>query len=187
MKRIFAILFAFVLVLGALATQPHVARAETEREFDLVNVLDDLQSSKDENGNAFDLTDYPYNENGRVQLVTLIEYCYSYAANMRGNYAVYLYLYNPTGREIDTVSPLNVAQFAVGYDAKGSPNDYENFDLKFCNKSTGDYKNLFYKFRVQDHESADGKTMAERVNSNARRYDLSSVELIYKGDSLAKD
>ena len=187
MKRIFAILFAFVLVLGALATQPHVARAETEREFDLVNVLDDLQSSKDENGNAFDLTDYPYNENGRVQLVTLIEYCYSYAANMRGNYAVYLYLYNPTGREIDTVSPLNVAQFAVGYDAKGSPNDYENFDLKFCNKSTGDYKNLFYKFRVLDHESADGKTIGERVNSNARRYDLSSVELIYKGDSLAKD
>ena len=59
MKRIFAILFAFVLVLGALATQPHVARAETEREFDLVNVLDDLQSSKDEKGNGFDLTDYP--------------------------------------------------------------------------------------------------------------------------------
>lgn len=187
MKKVFAILIAFILILGTVTAQPRAARAETEREFDYVNVLDDLTGSTDADGNAFELTDYPYNENGRVQLVTLIEYCYSYAENMRGNYAVYLYLYNPTGREIDTSSPLNVAQFAVGYNEKGSPDDYENFELKFCNKSTGDYNNLFYKFRVQDHESADGKTMAERVNSNARRYDLSSVELIYKGDSLAKD
>jgi len=187
MRKILSVLCAFFLLLGAAVNPPSQAQAETEREFDYVNVLDDLTGSADADGNAFDLSEYPYNENGRVQLVTLIEYCYSYAANMRGNYAVYLYFYNPTGREIDTSSILNVAQFAVGYNEKGSPDDYENFELKFCNKSTGDYNNLFYKFRVQDHESADGKTMAERVNSNARRYDLSSVELIYKGDSLAKD
>ena len=167
MRKILSVLCAFFLLLGAAVNPPSQAQAETEREFDYVNVLDDLTGSADADGNAFDLSEYPYNENGRVQLVTLIEYCYSYAANMRGNYAVYLYFYNPTGREIDTSSILNVAQFAVGYNEKGSPDDYENFELKLCNKSTGDYNNL--------------------VNSNARRYDLSSVELIYKGDSLAKD
>ena len=123
MRKILSVLCAFFLLLGAAVNPPSQAQAETEREFDYVNVLDDLTGSADADGNAFDLTDYPYNENGRVQLVTLIEYCYSYAANMRGNYAVYLYFYNPTGREIDTSSILNVAQFAVGYNEKGSPDD----------------------------------------------------------------
>lgn len=62
---------------------------------------------------------------------------------MRGNYALYLYLYNPTGREIDTASPLNQAQFAVSYNAEGKTSAFEKFDLHFCNKSTGDYNNLF--------------------------------------------
>ena len=36
---------------------------------------------------------------------------------------------------------------------------------------------MFYKFRVVDHESADGKFMRDRVNSNGRRYDISGIEL----------
>lgn len=188
MKKLMTLFLAIVLALSALAGGMLTVAADTvEREFDSTPVLEDLTSSKDENGNAFDLTDYPYDENGRVQLITLVEYCYSYASNMRDNYGIYLYIYNPAGREIDTGSELNSAQFAVGYNDKGAPDDYEGFALAFCNKSTGDYNNLFYKFRVIDHESADGQTMGERVNSNARRYDISGVELIYKGDGLAKE
>ena len=187
MKKIITLLIALCIVLGCVTTPPFATLADEKREFDSVDVLDDLTSSKDENGNAFDLTDYPYDENGRVRLVTLAEYCYSYAENMRGNYALYLYLYNPTGREIDTASPLNQAQFAVSYNAEGKTSAFEKFDLHFCNKSTGDYNNLFYKFRVIDHESADGKTMGERVNSNIRRYDLSGVELLTKGEVNATE
>lgn len=188
MKKLMTLFLSLILALSALAGGMLTAAADTvEREFDSTPVLDDLTSSKDEDGNAFDLTDYPYDENGRVQLITLVEYCYSYATNMRDNYALYLYIYNPTGTEIKTDSELNVAQFAVGYNEKGEPNDYEGFGLIFCNKSTGDYNNLFYKFRVADHESADGKTMGERVNSNARRYDISGVEIIHAGQDLAKE
>ena len=188
MKKLMTLFLSFILALSALAGGMLTAAADTvEREFDSTPVLDDLTSSKDEDGNAFDLTDYPYDENGRVQLITLVEYCYSYATNMRDNYALYLYLYNPTGREIVTDSDLNKAQFAVSYDDEGKPDDYEQFDVVFCNKSTGDYNNLFYKFRVADHESADGMTMGERVNSNARRYDISGVEIIHAGQDLAKE
>ncbi len=92
MKKIITLLIALCIVLGCVTTPPFATLADEKREFDSVDVLDDLTSSKDENGNAFDLTDYPYDENGRVRLVTLAEYCYSYAENMRGNYALYLYL-----------------------------------------------------------------------------------------------
>ena len=189
MKKIAAVIAALVLALSALFGGLVTAAAEGtgERAFDSSPVLDDLTNSTNENGEAFDITEYPYDEDGRTQLITFIEYCYSYAENMRGYYALYLYIYNPTGAEIDVNSSQNKAQLAVAYNAEGNPSEYEKFDLKFCSKSTGDYNNLFYKFRIEDHASEDGKTIAERVNSNARRYDLSGFELLTAGETNAHD
>ena len=67
MKKIITLLIALCIVLGCVTTPPFATLADETREFDSVDVLDDLTSSKDENGNAFDLTDYPYDENGRVR------------------------------------------------------------------------------------------------------------------------
>lgn len=178
MKRLTTILLTFVLALSAaVGGMTYAVAAEAEREFDASPVLYDLKDSTTASGETFDLTDYPYDTDGKLRLVALVEYCYSYAANQRDNYALYLYIYNPAGAEIDGASALNEAQMAVAYGSDGEPTRWEGFRLAFCNKSTGDYNNLFYKFRVIDHESADGKTISERVNSNARRYDLSGVEL----------
>lgn len=184
MKRLTTILLTFVLALSAaVGGMTYAVAAEAEREFDASPVLYDLKDSTTASGETFDLTDYPYDTDGKLRLVALVEYCYSYAANQRDNYALYLYIYNPAGAEIDGASALNEAQMAVAYGSDGEPTRWEGFRLAFCNKSTGDYNNLFYKFRVIDHESADGKTISERVNSNARRYDLSGVELQMPGTS----
>lgn len=43
---------------------------------------------------------------------------------------------------------------AVSYDENGKPDDYEKFSLIVCSRSTGEYSNLFYKFRIVDHVSA---------------------------------
>lgn len=181
-----AVLLAVLLFAAFFAGQamPRAAAA-TASNFAETNVLDDLMSSSDEDGNAFDITDFPYNDHGRVQLITFAEYCYSYAANMRTNYGLYLYIYNPTGQEIAVNSALNKVQLAVSYNDRGAPDEYEQFGLRFCNQSTGNYNNLFYKFRVIDHESADGLTIAQRVNSNARRYDVSGIYLLTQGESNA--
>lgn len=187
MKKIITFWIVLILILTAACGGIGASAEESGgRAFDSTPVLEDLTSSTDANGNHFDLTDYPYQEYGEIRLITLTEYCYSYAANQRDNYGIYLYLYNPTGREIDTESELNVARLAVSYNESGGADDYEDFSLKFCSRSTGDYNNLFYKFRIEDHESADGKTIGERVNSNLRRYDLSGVELVFAGDDLAQ-
>jgi len=189
MKKAITIFLLLIMLVGIATGTAATAGAEVapQREFDFTNVLDDLQSSKDEHGKAFDITEYPYDEHGRLQLITLVEYCYSYATNRRGNYALYLYIYNPKGLELDVNSPLNTAQFAVSYNEEGKPIGYDKFDLMFCNKSVGDYNNLFYKLRVLDHTGADGKTIAERVNSNLRRYDISGIEILTKGSTNADD
>ena len=154
--------------------------------FDNTDVVDDLSSST-AGGKAFDIKNYPFNENGEVQIISFIEYCYSYKANQRDHYGLYIYVYNPQGLNLSTDSKQNKIQMAVSYDAEGNPNDYEKFSLEFCSKvESGDYKNLFYKYKVIDRE-INGTTFDERVNSNERRYDVSGVELTTYGAQNATE
>ena len=188
-KRIMALFFLAVLCMvmfwGEIIPAP-LAYAESNRdlEFDKTSVMDDLTGAT-MNGKPFNLLNYPFYPSAtpEMYLVGVIEYCYAYAANANGNYGLYLYMYNPNGLDIDTGSDANVVLMAVDYDTypiteESKPIKYEEFSLKFCSTvESGSYKHLFYKFRVVDHESADGKTVRDRVNSNGRRYDISGFEL----------
>lgn len=186
----FFAVFLCVLTLfnGGILT---ATAAETDgNKFDETNVLDDLRSSE-----GFNILKYPFYETAtpEMRVINVVEYCYSFKANMRANYGLYLYVYNPNGQNIDTASTANTVRMAVAYDSypitnESKPTAYEKFDLQFCNKAEKSiYKNLFYKFKVIDHESADGKTVAERVNSGARRYDISGFELLTYGSTNATD
>ncbi len=164
------------------------AKAEetTALKFDRTYVLDDLESCEN-----FDILRYPINPfaEPKVQVIEIVEYCYSYDASKRDKYGLYLYVYNPTLLDIDATSGQNKVQIAVRYNThtitnNSRPTLYEKFDIKFCSKvENGAYKGLFYKFKVIDHKSDDGKTIAERVNSNSRRYDISGIELLTVGNS----
>ena len=188
-KKIFLCIIALALVVCTLlltALPTFALAAENDNKFDDTDVLEDLTSSKI-NGKAFDLKNYPFDENGEIQVISFVEYCYSYKANLRGNYGLYVYIYNPQGLNLSTSNKQNKIQMAVAYDADGNPTDYQKFNLEFCSKTeSGDYKNLFYKFKVVDRQ-INGKGFAERVNSAARRYDVSGIELTKHGSNTAKE
>ena len=184
-KLLFCII-ALVLVVCSLftAVQPTLAyAAEREVSFDETNVLDDLKSS-----NGFNILDYPYSVvEDKVRIINFVEYCYSFKANMQDNYGLYVYVYNPTGKNFDTKSKANMIEMATAYDNNGLPCDYEKFTLQFCSKSEeSNYKNLFYKFKVVDRK-INGKYFCDRVNSNQRRYDVAGIELLTYGTNLATD
>lgn len=177
-----------IVVLGTVFTAvPNTAfAASSDVNFDETNVLDDLTSST-VNGEAFNINNYPFNENGTVQVIDFVEYCYSYRSNQRSNYGLYVYVYNPKGLNLSTDSKRNKIQMAVTYDSDGNATDYVKFNLEFCSKSAdSNYKNLFYKFKVVDKE-VNGTTFAQRVNSNERSYDVSGVELLTYGSTNATD
>lgn len=180
---------AFIMVFCTIISvvQPTIAMAaENEKNFDNTNVLDDLKSST-ANGKPFDITQYPFDEDKDAQVISFVEYCYSYKANLRDNYGLYIYVYNPKGLNISSNSKSNKIQMATAYNSDGKPSDYNKFSLEFCSKvEEGDYKNLFYKFKVVDRK-VNGKTIAERVNSNARRYDVSGIELLTYGANTATE
>lgn len=185
--RLLVLLIALAMVFGTVfMAVPNIAYAAELLSYDSTNVLDDLKSSSN-NGEAFDLNDYPYDESKDIQVINFVEYCYSYKANMRGNYGLYVYVYNPKGLNLSTNSKSNKIQMAVSYDEDGNPNDYAKFDLQFLSKSEEvNYKNLFFKFKVIDRK-VNGTTFVERVNSNERRYDVSGIELMTYGADNATE
>ncbi len=183
---------AFVLCMGVFTSMysPRALAfaAESHTQFEESDVLDDLKSM-----DGFSLIKYPYYESVKpeMRVIDFVEYCYDYRANMRGNYGLYLYVYNPNGQNVVVNSTQNKVTIAVAYDSdpiteESNALTYEKFDLRFCSVSAGAGVNrLFYKFKVIDHKSADGKTIAERVNSMDRRYDISEIELLTEGEPNA--
>ena len=181
-KKILLGVIAMLLVLiSVFATPMSIVAASISEEsgsldYSKTNVLDDLRHCTI-NGKPFNVADFPYDESKDIQVISFVEYCYSYKANQRDNYGLYVYIYNPKGLDLSKSQNFNKIQMAISYDGEGKPNDYYKFPLEFCSRvENGDYKNLFYKFKVVDKE-VNGTHFADRVNSNERKYYVSGIEL----------
>lgn len=177
-NRIFVIFLTVILFITSFFSMGFTtAKADSNSlKFDETNVMDDLKSSKN-----FNILSYPFYESEKPEMfiINVVEYCYTFDILRQENYGLYLYVYNPNGRDINITEGVNKVQMAVGYDSEGLPNDYEKFGLKFCSKSEEKYyEGLFYKFKVIDHLSKDGKTMLQRVKSSERRYDITGFEIL---------
>lgn len=157
-------------------------------KFDNTSIFDDLYGSKDEHGNEFDLGNYPKDKDGELRFYTFVEYGYSYYANLDKNYALYAYLYNPQQLDFSTYLDSNVVRMATAF-AKNSEgeyvaSDYDDFNIVCVSRTTGDYANLFYKFKILDPEKKL-LALAQKYESEngCRRYDIAGVYLkTDKGD-----
>ena len=126
--RVAAVVMVLVTLLGIFSTTAYAAGNGSS--FDNTKVLDDLLPAT-VGGKPFDIRDYPFDENGEVQVISFIEYCYSYKANQRDNYGLYVYIYNPQGLNLSTDSKRNKIQMATSYNKEGNPSAYEKFSLEF--------------------------------------------------------
>ena len=190
MMRFLAVIVLLALIFGMCAGR-NSARvyADTggELNYDSTNVLDDLKSAT-VNGQPFDLAAYPRNPFGTPQVITFAEYCYSQYENGNGNYALYIYVYNPALTEFSFVSQRNKIEISSDFfyageeGAVGSVKDYTKFPLKFCNASTDEYENRFLKFRIVDENNV--LLNAEREHEEAtgnRYYHIAGIELYELG------
>ena len=173
-KSILSVLIISLILLLAFPIPAFAAETgdviPSYEKFENTNVIDDLTSA------GVDLDAFKTKD--EVALITFQEFAYSYYGSNMGDFGLYVYIYNPSGKAILTDSKSSIT-IAVSYDENGKPNDYEKFNLKVCSRSTGEYSNLFYKFRVVDHISAEGSTIKQRVSKtpSERRYDVSEFEL----------
>lgn len=154
---------------------------DNDLRFDNTSIFDDLYGSKDDNGNEFDLSNYPIDKDGELQFFSFVEYGYSYYANYEKNYALYLYLYNPQQLNFQTYLDSNVVRMGVSYATKDDNivvSEYEDFNIVCVSRTTGDYSNLFYKFKVLDpNKKILSMAQAYEKENGCRRYDIAGVYL----------
>ena len=152
--------------------------ADETAQFEQTNVMDDLENSTVD-GKAFDVRDYAFDNSEEAQILMLVEYCYSFYANLQENFGLYLYVWNPQGLKFDTSSSLNAVQLSYGSEA-----DYVKYSLEFLNRSERtNYEGLFYKFKVRLSLSQK-EQMLKTLNSSERTYHISGMELLEAGKSL---
>lgn len=187
-KKIFCAVISFALaVIGTVAgifpaTMP-VQAEESAVSYEQTNVLDDLTNATI-NGEKFSLEEYNFDEKKETQVISFVEYCYSFYENKQGRYGLYIYVYNPKGLEFDVESPLNKIQFTCGNSLNAS---FTKYPLNFLNCSTKSiYEGLFYKFKVGLTEEQKDWIL-QIVNSSNRVYRVSGIELLTKGNLNATD
>lgn len=178
---VFCVFFAMLIAVGAGASTFLPAMAAEYTAYDRTAIEDDLR--------GVDISAYPADENGRHFLlddVGFMEYGYSESAFIVDNYfGIYLYVYNPTEREVSTRSGANVVNMATEYDAEGNPTNYENVPLTVLD-CTDNHR--FYKFRITDSSSIYTRAnLYARAHDGVRRYDVAGIQLWFLGDQNATD
>lgn len=142
--------------------------------YENTNVLNNLKGATI-GGKKFELADYPHNSNGKPQVISFVEFCYSYYAEKQADYGLYVYVYNPQDIAFDMSSERNQIQLTYG----GKPS-YSKYVLQFLNYSTeAGYEGRFWKFKVTLSE-AQRAAIFKELDDNERIYKISGIELSYK-------
>ena len=169
------LLVCFGTVMGGQGNLSAFAATDVQTVYESTNVLDDLEGATI-GGKTFDIADYPHNGNGKPQLISLAEFCYSYYADKQGDFGLYAYVYNPQDIAFDMATDRNKIQLTYGDKAS-----YSKYTLEFLNYSTRDgYEGRFYKFKVKLSD-AQRSAILKGLHENERVYSVSGIELSYKG------
>ncbi len=184
------ILTCLILALCVLVSIPSLygasrgvlspAAAETVTEnYEKSNVLSDLESAT-VRGKQFQISDYPEQAGADPELLLFSEYCYSSSEALQKNYALYVYIYNPTGEEfnIGKVGNLYLNKIQLSFGSYG----YNKYSLNYLSRSTSEdgCANRFYKFRIVLSES-QRKQALTALFPTERIYSVSGFELCAKG------
>ena len=183
LNRFLCVLAAVVLsfcVFQSVHIKTATAEETTILSFDKTNVLDDLQGMTID-GKPFDLTDYAFDELRDVQVISFVEYCFSYREDRQEYFGLYVYLWNPKGLSFEDDKTRNRIQFTYGeyYDVP------VKYSLTILNKSVKNgYEGLFYKAKI-DLSETDKSYILGSLNSVSRTYHISGIELLETGKSTA--
>lgn len=157
---------------------PPTAYADTDEDiqsrYEQTNVMSNLKGSTI-GGKAFDVKDYPHNANAKPQIISFVEFCYSYYAEKQDDYGLYIYVYNPQDVVIDINTQRNKIQLTYG-----NKPSYKKYRLTFLNYSNeAGIEGRFYKFKIELSE-AERNDILNTVSPDERVYKVSGIELSIK-------
>ncbi len=169
-----ALLVCFGVVMGGQGNLSAYASTDIQTAYENTDVLENLEGATI-GGKTFDLADYPHNSDGKPQMISFVEFCYSYYADKQSDFGLYVYVYNPQDIAFDMATERNKIQFSYG-DA-----GYSKYTLEFLNYSKkAGYEGRFYKFKVKLFDS-QREAILKGIDENERVYKISGIEISVKG------
>ncbi|MBR1676956.1 MAG: hypothetical protein IJ706_06595 [Clostridia bacterium] len=172
-KKISVFLLSLFVAVGSFVS-PRIVKADNSFSLDNTSIEDDLS--------GYDLSSFVVDDLLSVSVLDLQEFCFSLKSSYDSSFALYVYIYNPTGKEVVTSSGANVLNMAIHYDSSGKPDNYSNVPLVFLDKTDND---LLYKFRIDFNFLNIERAVYKK--SFMRRYDIAGVQLLFAGNDLGKD
>ena len=178
-RFLYGLLISVLCVVTVICGQGNLsASADTadsvQAVYESTNVLNNLKGSTI-GGKEFDLADYPHNSSGKPQVISFVEFCYSYYAEKQADYGLYVYVYNPQDTAFDMATERNKIQLTYG-----SKQSYSKYVLEFINYSTeAGYEGRFWKFKVKLTDELRTSILREVDEAN-RIYKISGIELSVK-------
>ena len=175
--RIFASILLLIVFASALPLAVFANSIIPPGDIDKTNVLEDLLKME-----AYSKDRYPVDESAEYcDIVDFIEYGYDYSGRTN-DYGLYLYLYNPSCREINvssrTKNKIQIRVAPADETVAGGDTAWEKYGLIYLSKS-GD--NLFYKFKLDI-----SKSYMRNPDKTQRIYEIADIEIFYTGETMAK-
>lgn len=174
-----ALLCVVAVICGQLNSSAFADTTDGVRAaYENTNVWDNLQGSTI-GGNTFNIEDYPHNENGKPQILSFVEFCYSCYSDKQDDFGLYVYVYNPQDIAFDTNTERNKIQFRCGNLQSAK------YTLEFLNYSkAAGYEGRFYKFKILLSQT-ENRNILKSLNENSRVYEITEIELVVKGSVTA--
>lgn len=186
-----ALLVLIFLFPSMSATAPRAWADSDQLTMDETAVEEDIK--------GIDYLLYPKIPGAEPKLYSFQEYAFSDDPFKQGNYALYIYVYNPSCTEyvqFNGASALNMASdyareedgtFALTSAGELTPTAYKNFSLKYCGATDGEKENLFVKFRLMNVGEILENVKAMDAQELERRYDVVGMQLFEQGADNATD
>lgn len=180
----FALLTSAFLLFFTGAAPATYALAATLTAYDETSIDDDLEAS-----GVIGSAAYPKNASDKHRLIDgagFMEYAYSNDAEIaNAYYGIYLYVYNPTEKDVSTRSGSNMVNMAISYDSDGEPTEYANVEITLLDKTDS---NRFLKFKITNAQALYRREKEyAAAHEGKRRYDIASIQLWFVGDNNATD
>ena len=178
-KRIITIILLALTLLSTLI--PCVGATDTGDSPYTSEVARELSGSTI-NGKAFNFADYPKDRfNTEVSVLFINEVGFR-AGSDQSDWALYLYLYNPSGQAYDFTTGKCAVNMGYEWSDTGAVTAYTKFALELVSASDEEgMENVFLKVRVKD-KTIGARTFAKRLSSKSTRiYAFSEVELLIPG------
>lgn len=156
MKKILCVFLSFIFTITLVLP------------FSVVFASEKVQNLFDYSSIENDFGDKTYSEFFDVEKEISVYFLeYAYSSYTSADYALYAYVYNPTGIKINAKSNENRLQFSVNYDTDGNPVNFGKYCLEYCSQTDD---GLITKYRIDCN-------IYNQLSADARKYFLSSIEI----------